>query len=311
MTSPAALPYLASRDYDRICQLVRARPSSRTLSYPSLADIEEMMFEPEIQQSTRIWELAEGGLAGYMIVYHTQSYAGFCFEFVYGVQEEALSGQAIDWAEEFFRREYTGQVNELACSVYDYQPERAARLESRGYTRGDDIVLYLERDLALPLENAVVPTGYRIRAVSGEKEDEAWVALHKAAFQTENMSLEKRRAMTSASFYDPGLDLVAVDVKGSLAAYVFGSISPEENALSGRQIGWTDPVATHPDHQRRGLSRVLLLACMQQLRQRGMHYARLGTSSHNLKMQRAAGAVGFQVVEESYQYSKPIQRIKA
>ena len=66
---------------------------------------------------------------------------------------------------------------------------------------------------------------------------------------------------------------------------MFGSISTEENALTGRMIGYTDPVGTHPDFQR--LCRALLLSLPATAEERGMD-ARLGTGSWNNAMQRAA-----------------------
>ena len=51
--------------------------------------------------------------------------------------------------------------------------------------------------------------------------------------------------------------------------------------------------ATHPDFQRRGLARALLLTAWHELKQRGMHTAVLGTSSENLAMQQVAQSVGF------------------
>lgn len=66
---------------------------------------------------------------------------------------------------------------------------------------------------------------------------------------------------------------------GRLAAYTFGSLSQEENELTGLKIGYADPVGAHPDFQRRGLSRALLLECLERLREQGMQFARLGTGS--------------------------------
>jgi len=99
------------------------------------------------------------------------------------------------------------------------------------------------------------------------------------------------------------LDLVAVTSDGSLVAYCVCYISHEENALSGRQVGYTDPVATHPECRHLGLAKALLLTGMNLLKQRGMHTARLSTSSENIAMLRAAQSVGFRTMHTGLHYA--------
>jgi GNAT superfamily N-acetyltransferase len=62
-----------------------------------------------------------------------------------------------------------------------------------------------------------------------------------------------------------------------------------------RNEGYTDPVATHPAFQRRGLARALLLTGLCLLKQRGVNTVVLGTSSENVAMQQVANSVGFRV----------------
>jgi ribosomal protein S18 acetylase RimI-like enzyme len=131
--------------------------------------------------------------------------------------------------------------------------------------------------------------------------------LHRAAFGTNNMTLESRQAMMGLANYDPELDLVAVAPDGALAAYVFGSYNREEMELSGLKTGFTDPVATHPKYRRRGLSRALLLESLRRLKQRGLETARLGTSSANIAMQKTAQSVGYCVVDQAWHYCKKLR----
>ena len=76
--------------------------------------------------------------------------------------------------------------------------------------------------------------------------------------------------------------------------------------MTGRKDGHTDPIATHPDFQRLGLARALMLAGMRLLKERGMHTARLGTSQDNLAMIQTARRVGFY---EDYRTSQYIKRL--
>jgi ribosomal protein S18 acetylase RimI-like enzyme len=132
------------------------------------------------------------------------------------------------------------------------------------------------------------------------------VALHRAAFGTENLTVEDRLSWMRVPEYDPALDLVVVAPDGILTAYCHCFISAEENARAGRSEGWTDPIATHPTYQRRGLASALLLEGMRRLRARGIETAVLGTSSENIAMQRAAASVGFRAAWTRIWFEKPV-----
>jgi ribosomal protein S18 acetylase RimI-like enzyme len=109
------------------------------------------------------------------------------------------------------------------------------------------------------------------------------------------MTVEYRLAMMRVPDYEPELDLIAVAPDGRFAAFCVCHISREENALTGRNEGYTDPVGTHPAFQRQGLARALLLTGLHLLKQRGMDRAILGTWGENIAMQRTAASVGFRV----------------
>jgi mycothiol synthase len=131
------------------------------------------------------------------------------------------------------------------------------------------------------------------------------VVLHRAAFGTPHMTIEGQLSWMRMPEYDPTLDLVAVAPDGALAAYVLCSISKEENLLTGRRVGYTDPVATHPKFQGRGLAKALLVTGLNLLRQRGMEVAGLGTGSWNMAMQATAKSVGYRVASTTILFEKP------
>lgn len=109
--------------------------------------------------------------------------------------------------------------------------------------------------------------------------------------------------------YEAALDLVVSAPDGRLAAYCLCTFSQEENERTGRQEGYTDPVATHPDFQRWGLARALLLTGLRLLQERGMDTAVLGTSSDNPAMLGTAQSVGFQVQTATCWFSRPVSGV--
>jgi mycothiol synthase len=300
-SQPYAEPYLPA-----MFDLVRARPAKNALDYPSLADLHELLAVAHTQESTRVWTNPTGHLAGFAILHRGETYASLSFNFAAGEDDETLAAQMIAWAEDFFRTSYYGKAEAININVDEKDLTRIALLERIGFTRQGETVLRLERDLTQPIPPVQLPTGFAIRSLLPD-EEAAWVSLHRAAFGTQNMTLASRQAMTQAPGYDPQLDLVVTAADGRLAAYVYGSISAEENERSGLKIGYTDPVGTHPDYQRRGLAHALLLECLIRLRERGMQTARLGTGSWNNSMQRAALSAGFQVIQRNILFEKSVQ----
>jgi ribosomal protein S18 acetylase RimI-like enzyme len=120
------------------------------------------------------------------------------------------------------------------------------------------------------------------------------------------MTTQERLAMMSVPGYEAALDLVAIASGGQIVAYCMCSIRREENRMTGRNDGYTDPIATRPQFQRRGLGRALLLTGMRALRARGAEVAILGTTSENTAMLRTATAVGFRVRSTTVWFAKEI-----
>jgi ribosomal protein S18 acetylase RimI-like enzyme len=164
----------------------------------------------------------------------------------------------------------------------------------------------MARPLLEPIAAPSLPTGFTIRPLAGEAEVAARVALHRAAYRTHNMTVEEYLSDMQSSEYDPTLDLVAVAEDGRLAAFCTCSISAAENKITERRVGYTDPIGTHPDFQRQGLARAILLAGMRLLRERGMATAVLGTKSQNSAMVKTAESVGFTTQWSKVWLEKPL-----
>jgi GNAT superfamily N-acetyltransferase len=100
------------------------------------------------------------------------------------------------------------------------------------------------------------------------------------------------------------MDLVIEAPDGRLAAYCVCTIDHANNQRTGRKVGATDPIATHPDFQRRGLAFALLLAGMALHKERGMNAAEMSITSANLPMLAAASKAGFRIVSRKYWFSR-------
>ena len=166
----------------------------------------------------------------------------------------------------------------------------------------------MARSLDQPTPDPRMPAGFTIRPMLRETEIEAYVSLHRAAFGTENMTVEYRRSIMSAPGYIPELDLIAVAPNGDLAAFCVCQVFPDDLPRAGGQReGWTDPIGTHPDYQRLGLAKALILTGMRLLKERGLDTALLGTESTNIAMQHAAMSVGFHNVSNTFWFCMAVK----
>jgi ribosomal protein S18 acetylase RimI-like enzyme len=304
------IPSISSRLYETkdlpamIDLLAVARPAAWIAEYPTSADLHELLSLPDTQAKTRLWFDANGLLAGFALV---DPWNNLLFEILpQGEAVDEIASQMVAWGKACVERNTpkSGDPATLDASCRQDDLQRIALLEQNGFHRLEIRSLHLTRPLDEPIPAPELPPGFIIRPLAGASEMEALVALHRAAFGSEQMTLELRRAIMEAPEYIPELDLVVVAPDGRLAGYCTCQISPDEDARSGRSKGYTDPVAVHPDFQRRGLARALLLTGMRLLKERGLQAAVMGTSSENHAMQKVAEAVGFQVHSARLWYSQ-------
>jgi ribosomal protein S18 acetylase RimI-like enzyme len=289
--------------------LAVSRPKDRQAEHPSASSLYEMLSVPMQRDGVCLWRDAEARLAGYALV--DVRFCNLYWEIHPAAVGLGLEDEIIGWASQYLpqgRRAWglsTGNLT-LDASCRSDDGDRIALLEAYGFQALPERSLRLIRRLAEPIAAPTLPLGFVIRPVTGEQEIGALVALHRAAFGTENLSSDDRLSWMRTPDYDPNLDLVAVAPDGRLAAYCFCGISREDKSRTGRNEGFTDPVATHPDFQKLGLATALLLHGMRLLRDRGVDWAVLGTLSDNIAMQRTARAVGFQVAWQNLWFSRPL-----
>lgn len=295
--------YCGPDDLKAMIALTQALRLAGQVVYPIAADLYEELADVEIQATARLWENERRELAGFAYVDRWQNLVD-----VFTAREftPEIETELIEWviAAVQRRNQAKGTQQPLDASALASDLPRLAFLERHGFELQAESSLLMKRSLAQPIPEPELPPGFTIRPMGGEAEIEDYVALHRLAFGTENMTVDYRRAIMSAPDYLPELDLVAVAPSGELAALCVCQIFPDDRPRAGGQKeGWTDPVATHPTYQRLGLSKALMSTGMRLLKERGIDTAILGTSSENLAMQRAAEAVGFQMVTKTVWYS--------
>ena len=130
--------------------------------------------------------------------------------------------------------------------------------------------------------------GYRIRPVAGREETEARVDVHRAAFTPSKLTIEKYERLQTLPHYRADDDLVVEAPDGSLAAFAMAWWDPEAG------VGEFEPVGTHPDHQRRGLSRALLTWGLRRYAERGARVVQVYSDTTNKASEALYESVGFE-----------------
>jgi len=306
MSSLNSRVYSTPADLQVMIALIQKLRAGGQRVYPIAADLYEELAEPSAQASARLWENERGEALGFVYV---NRYHSMVDVFDAGALTPSVEKEMVDWAVVAAQRlnQERGGGCSLEASTLDDDLPRMAFLERHGFLRQKNSSILLACPIEQPLPQPQLPEGFHIRTMGGEAELEAYVALHRAAFGTENMTVEYRRTIMNVPSYIPELDLVAVAPDGQLAAFCVCQIFPDDAPRAGgTKEGWTDPLGTHPDFRRLGLAKALMQHGMRLLQARGIDTALLGTDSDNTAMQLTAEAAGFHVNSKTLFYCKTI-----
>lgn len=183
--------------------------------------------------------------------------------------------------------EETGD-GELAAFAADDDQGSMAVLADLGFQpEGRRLSQWQRRASDGPLPPTPVPQGYRIRCLRGPDEFPARVALHRAAFPRSRLTPEKYERLLTVPHYSLDDDLVVEAPDGSLAAFALGWQDP----VGG--VAEFEPVGTHPDHQRRGLSRAVVVDGLQRFLDAGARIVQVYSDASEPPAEALYDAIGF------------------
>ena len=289
--------YKDEKDFQVIIDLLtKVRPPEHINDYPVKVDIEENLASADVRANTRLW-FGDGQPIGWAYV---DDFNNLRWE-LDSQYDELIDSEIVAWGETCIRKTpANGEPATLDASCRKDYAERISFLKRHGFIQSDVTTVAMVRHLSEPIPEPELLQGFVIRPIAGIQEAEAVASTHRAAFGTDYMTTENRLVIMNSSEYDPSLDLVVVAPDGTIAAYCSCSINEKD------KIGKTDPIATHPQYQRMGLARALLLKGMQLLKERGTIFAHLGTSGDNIAMQKTAASAGFTVEHTTIWFSKEV-----
>ncbi len=214
----------------------------------------------------------------------------------------ALHAAALAWAEGYFR-----PAPAFRAWAFTGDAARIAALTERGYRRTEKgLVTYGqatrpspnpshgEGDWAEPLS----PPGYTIRPVRGPAESEARVAVQRAAFESEWMTIERYARVRASPTYRPELDLVIETPGGDLAGFALLWLD------AANRLGVFEPLGVAAAYQRRGLGRALMLAGLRCLGDHGADVALVETGL-DYEARGLYEATGFTLLDTNFAWVSP------
>ncbi len=176
-------------------------------------------------------------------------------------------------------------------------------LQKHGFVRGKEGV-YMTRELFTPIPVAPLPDGFTVRSCRGVDEVEARATAQYGAFDStapfERYVARFSRFMQSP-VYGSDRDVVAAAPNGDIAAFSIVWLD------AVNRVGLFEPVGTHPDFQRKGLGKAVMLEALRRLKEHGMQQAIVCTGDDNLPAIRLYESVGFEIVNKLGQYKKRIE----
>jgi mycothiol synthase len=247
----------------------------------------------------RVWETSDGRLVG---AAHPEGGPGEVHLELHP-DYRFLIDEMLAWAEGALAAPRPDVGPALQHFAFDYDAPRQQALAARGYQQKDWFGMTRRlRFGAWPIPVVTLAESYTLRTVCpGDPEDCARVAaLLNAAFKrTIHSAQEYANFAAHSPSYRADLDLVAEAPDGSLAALVGITFEPL------CRYGVFEPVCTHPDHQRRGLARALMLEGLRRLRALGALDAWVGTGDM-VPANALYDAMGFTEAYRGHYWLKPI-----
>ena len=295
----AARPYIDTSDLLAMAALAQGAPEDTF----HIVDLPYRLSswaldEPE---NACLWLDETGCLVGWAVV----QAPWWTFDYACHPQAEPkLHPQILAWAEQRARQLRGTEHGRPAwfVMVFKEQAERIHDLEAAGFACqaevGEDSwskVLML-RPAALPVKNYRIPEGFTVRPLAGEGEVEAYVELHRAVFESKNMTVEWRQRTLHHPAYRPDLDVVVAAPDGRLAAFCIGWLQGSS--------GHIEPLGCHADFRHYALGRVALAEVLRRLQASGVENIYVETDGYRDTAFRLYQSMGFSLLRDVLIYRK-------
>jgi mycothiol synthase len=229
----------------------------------------------KLEEAVHLWEVE-----GQIVAMANPDSTGEAFFQVHpAYRSEALLCGMLDAAEARLPNRNEDGRRELIAWVNEGDALHKNILARRGYVRSKYKAEHMRwRDLTQPVPDTVPPNGYTVRALGDESELPArswlsWKGFHPDEPDEKYQGWEWYKNVQRVPLYRRDLDIVAAATDGELAAFCtvwFDDVT---------RTAVFEPVATHPDHQKRGLGKAVMSEGLRRAQRLGANIATVSSYS--------------------------------
>lgn len=219
------------------------------------------------------------------------------------VQGTLLEIEIFSWGKEQMRK-YANRTGEQFYGSFEFASDvphaqtTKKYLAEQGFQPFDWSVLQFTLDLKQNLPLPQLKSGFQIRPLRGISEAQVYVDLHRAAFDSNAMTLSWRERTLSHPRYRPELDLVIVGPDDKPVGFCI--------CWAWQNAGHIEPLGVHPDYQGQGLGKALELTAAHILQDHGLQTLLVDHVSFNEKAIALSQKTGFRQFKNALRYYVPI-----
>lgn len=281
---------LSPDDADQLRQLIDAcRAYAAADAFPADEDVASLLADPELARKGALWQgspeatawcLAQPEFGNLLFDVHPARRTTELEDAVLSTGLERLTG---------LERRATADTETVDTPVESDDSWRGQLLHRWGFEDTAQDVIHFALRQSQPA-TVRLPDGWRVRPLGGELD--RYVELHRAAFGTDYLTVQRRATWAQEPGYDPELDLIVEDADGQPLAFCVCWAPVGQPAELGT-------IGVRPDQQGRGLGRQVARAALARLAERQAKEVKLSTSSTNAAMLAVARKEGFSEVRRT------------
>ena len=248
---------------------------------------------------TFLWETASGQIAA---VLNPEGQGEAFFQIHPDYHTPDLECEMLQAAERYLAVQREGGQRWLRVWAYSDDPIRQALFAHQGYRKGHWAYCERQRSLDLPIPEVPVVEGYTIRSLGGFEELPArswasWRGFHPDEPDEKYEGWEWYRSIQRMPMYRRDLDIVAAAPDGTIASLCTVWLDDVT------RTGCFEPVATVPEHLRRGLAKAVMTEGMRRVKRLGATLVTVAGASE------AANALYSSVMGDDYMRAEPWEKV--
>ena len=247
----------------------------------------------EMDSWIRVWEL-DGGIVGLVVPEKP-----FQFFIQLHPRYQYLYDEMVKWIEGHFSSMGDEGVK-LSIIELEGRPAREDALSRRGFNKEGIYGIFRLRNVDAPIPDYKIPDGFSIRSVTPDDFDEMAFCIRQVFGHGEWFNREILEKLARASFYNPDLDIVAVNKVGKIVSFCTFRVDPTSRTTE------LEPMGTLSEYRGKDIGRALLCEGFRRLKKYDPTLLYIGGAANNPAANRLYELTGFTQRIDMYRWVKLI-----